>query len=318
MMQTRWEGTEERWTSAFVNADGVTDLEISGEGTIDGSGEEWLQKNPYRPAARPLPELLQSLLWPLRLRLRRPESPRPSPPDRHPELQGRPHRRSESAQPGGLVPVHFVQRGCCGRTSASPREHNIPSSDGIDIDSSRRVRINNVYIDVNDDCISIKSRKGRRRPARQPSGGRHRHRELPLCLRSWRRGDGQRDLRRHPQRRGAELRDADSGNWAPIRFKRSPAAAAWWRTSPIATSKLHETRQAFEFKLEVAHGAAPIAPPAKVLPVVRNVKIINVSGDAQSVGVIHGLADSPDPGHYISELQDRRQHRPQDLSRAQP
>jgi len=37
----------------------------------------------------------------------------------------------------------------------------------------------------------------------------------------------------------------------------------------------------------------PIAPPAKVLPVVRNVKIINVSGDVQSVGVIHGLADSP-------------------------
>ena len=30
-----------------------------------------------------------------------------------------------------------------------------------------------------------------------------------------------------------------------------------------------------------------------VLPVVRNVKIINVSGDVQSVGVIHGLADSP-------------------------
>src|ERR1017187_2409193 len=33
-------------------------------------------------------------------------------------------------------------------------DHNIPSSDGIDIDSSRRVRVNNVDIDVNDDCIS--------------------------------------------------------------------------------------------------------------------------------------------------------------------
>jgi hypothetical protein len=37
----------------------------------------------------------------------------------------------------------------------------------------------------------------------------------------------------------------------------------------------------------------PIAPLAKVLPVVRNVKIINVSGDVDSVGIIHGLADSP-------------------------
>jgi hypothetical protein len=37
----------------------------------------------------------------------------------------------------------------------------------------------------------------------------------------------------------------------------------------------------------------PIAPPAKVLPVVRNVRIINVTGDVTSVGIIHGLADSP-------------------------
>src|ERR1017187_3351391 len=33
------------------------------------------------------------------------------------------------------------------------------TSDGIDIDSSRRVRVNNVDIDGNDDCISIKSGK---------------------------------------------------------------------------------------------------------------------------------------------------------------
>jgi hypothetical protein len=51
-IQTRWEGTEEMWTSAFINAEGVTGLTISGEGTIDGSGEEWVQKNPFR---RPRP-----------------------------------------------------------------------------------------------------------------------------------------------------------------------------------------------------------------------------------------------------------------------
>ena len=48
MIDTRWEGTEEKWTSAFVNAEGLTNLDISGEGTIDGSGEEWPQNNPYR------------------------------------------------------------------------------------------------------------------------------------------------------------------------------------------------------------------------------------------------------------------------------
>jgi hypothetical protein len=45
-IKTRWEGTEEMWTAAFVNAEGVTGLTISGEGTIDGSGEEWVTKNP--------------------------------------------------------------------------------------------------------------------------------------------------------------------------------------------------------------------------------------------------------------------------------
>src|ERR1700689_1373400 len=32
VINTRWEGTEEPWTSAFVNAEGLTDLDISGEG----------------------------------------------------------------------------------------------------------------------------------------------------------------------------------------------------------------------------------------------------------------------------------------------
>src|ERR1035438_9353522 len=38
VIDTRWEGTEEPWTSAFVNAEGMTDVEISGEGTIDEIG----------------------------------------------------------------------------------------------------------------------------------------------------------------------------------------------------------------------------------------------------------------------------------------
>ena len=44
----------------------------------------------------------------------------------------------------------------------------------------------------------------------------------------------------------------------------------------------------------MAHG--PIAPPDKVLPVVRNVKMINISGTVNSAGIIHGLRDSPIQG----------------------
>jgi hypothetical protein len=85
---------------------------------------------------------------------------------------------------------------------------------------------------------------------------------------------------------------ADSGNWAPIRFKTQPSRSGVVENITYRDMKLHETRQAFEFSLEWRM-VPPIAPPAKVLPIVRNVKIINVSGDVNSVGIIHGLAGSP-------------------------
>ncbi len=47
-IKSRWEGTEEMYTASLVNAEGVTGLEISGEGTIDGAGDEWMAKNPFR------------------------------------------------------------------------------------------------------------------------------------------------------------------------------------------------------------------------------------------------------------------------------
>jgi hypothetical protein len=90
-IQSRWEGTEEMYTASFINAEGVIGLTLSGEGTIDGSGEEWVQQNPYRRPA--------------------PAAPGAAPPaaDWHPELQRRAHQRAEPAQPGGVVPVCAVQ-----------------------------------------------------------------------------------------------------------------------------------------------------------------------------------------------------------------
>src|SRR5208282_4921981 len=47
-IQSRWEGTEEMYTASLVNADGVNGLTISGEGTIDGSGDEFMANSPMR------------------------------------------------------------------------------------------------------------------------------------------------------------------------------------------------------------------------------------------------------------------------------
>jgi hypothetical protein len=40
----------------------------------------------------------------------------------------------------------------------------------------------------------------------------------------------------------------------------------------------------------------PIAPPAKVLTVTRNLRLINFSGTTQSIGAMHGMKDSPIQG----------------------
>ena len=40
-VDTRWEGIERYWTAAFLNFVGLKNVTVSGEGTIDGSGDAW-------------------------------------------------------------------------------------------------------------------------------------------------------------------------------------------------------------------------------------------------------------------------------------
>jgi hypothetical protein len=56
--------------------------------------------------------------------------------------------------------------------------------------------------------------------------------------------------------------------------------------------KLVGTGKAIEFNL-AWRMVPPLAPPAAVLPVVRRVRIINVSGTTTVVGDFHGLEGSP-------------------------
>jgi exo-poly-alpha-galacturonosidase len=289
MIQTRWEGTEEPWTSAFINADGVTDLEISGEGTIDGSGEEWVQNNPYR---RPPPVAAGST---------------PFVPAEAPRIRrGRPRligiQNSKRVRITNLN-LHNQAVWCLfilysedvlAENLRITAEHNIPSSDGIDIDSSKHVRVSNVYIDVNDDCISIKSGK-------DADGLRVNRPAEDIVIENSHFAYGHGGVAMGSETSGGirnvEVRNciSDSGNWAPIRFKTQPSRGGVVENITYRDMKLHETRQAFEVNLEWRM-VPPIAPPAKVLPVVRNVKIVNVSGDVESVGIMHGLAESPIQG----------------------
>ena len=43
-VNTRWEGVEREWTSAFLNFDNMTNVLVTGEGMVDGSGDVWMQR----------------------------------------------------------------------------------------------------------------------------------------------------------------------------------------------------------------------------------------------------------------------------------
>jgi exo-poly-alpha-galacturonosidase len=296
-IQTRWEGTEEMWTSAFINAEGVTDLVISGEGTIDGSGEEWVQKNPFRrlrppAAAGDAPTGAPAAAVPVA-----------RPPMGGPPRRGRPRligiQNSKHVHITGLN-LHNQAVWCLfilysedvlADNLRITAEHNIPSSDGIDIDSSKHVHINHVYIDDDDDCISIKSGK-------DADGLRVNRPAEDILIENSHFAFGEGGVAMGSETSGG-IRNVmvrrcifDSGNWAPIRFKTQPSRSGVVENITYRDIMLHQTRQAFEFNM-AWRMVPPVAPPAKVLPVVKNVKIINVSGDVQSVGSIQGLEGSP-------------------------
>jgi polygalacturonase len=279
-IQTRWEGIEREWTSAFLNFTNMEDVDLSGEGTVDGSGNEWSQgpgrgqPPPARDAAAPPQprvgrprmicftnckrvrianlKLRQQAVWCLHILY------------------------SEDVTVDGLNIT---------------ADHNIPSSDGIDIDSSRRVRVNNVDIDVNDDCISIKSGK-------DADGLRVNRPSEDIVIENSRFHYGHGGVAMGSETSGGirnvEVRNcvSDADNWAPIRFKTQPSRGGVVENITYRDIQLKDTRQAFEFNLEWRM-VPPIAPPAKVLPVVRNVTIRNVTGTVRSVGIMHGLEGSP-------------------------
>jgi polygalacturonase len=177
-------------------------------------------------------------------------------------------------------------------------DHTTPSADGMDIDSSRHVHINRVDIDTNDDCISIKSGK-------DADGLRVNRPAEDILIENSHFGAGGSGVDMGSETSGG-IRNVviqncvmDSGNSAPIRFKSAPSRGGLVENITYRNLVLHQTRQVIEMNLNWSNRAMarlPPVPPANPLPSFRNVKIINVSGDAQTVGTINGLADSPIQG----------------------
>lgn len=265
-INTRWEGEEKKWSACLLNADGLTDIKIYGEGQIDGSGLVWTKRG-WRGSPYGKPRLvgLQNCS--------------------NIEVSGLQLHNQASWGLFVLYSKNIEIKNLC-ITAA----HNIPSSDGIDIDSGNQIHITGCYIDVNDDCISIKSGK-------DEDGLRVNKPSENILIEKCTFGYGHGGVAMGSETSGG-IRNilvknciAEADNWAPIRFKTQPSRSGVVENITYQNIILKNTRKAFEFNM--AWRMVNPKPAAHVLPVVKNVKLINVSGNVKAVGDMHGLPNSP-------------------------
>ncbi|MXV16512.1 glycoside hydrolase family 28 protein [Hufsiella ginkgonis] len=274
-IDTRWEGEERKWTACLVNAIGLRGIKITGPGRIDGSGELWNER-----ARRVAPQPSSSA------------APRYG----RPRLIG--FQNCTGIEISGLYINNQASWGVFVLYSRNVKisklkitaAHTIPSSDGIDIDSSQDVLITGCDIDVNDDCISIKAGK-------DEDGLRVNRPSEDILVEKCRFGYGHGGVAMGSETSGG-IRNvlvrncvAEAENWAPIRFKSQPSRGGVVENITYKDITLKNTKKAFEFNM--AWRMVNPKPPAKILPVVRNVKIINVSGTVATVGDMNGLPESP-------------------------
>jgi polygalacturonase len=335
---TRWQGIERYWTSAFLNFVGMTNVEVTGEGLIDGSGTEFGGGTQLGNSGRGQPATKATEAASAAAGAgQRGSSLLPKPADVYPLPLPVTYRICFATNPARL-PVINAAGVAVPRGSLSPPrtlvfqncenvrvsgvnvlnqarwamvfiycdnvvaenltirnpQHNIPSSDCMDIDSSRHVRVTGCTFECNDDCISIKAGK-------DEDGLRVNRPSEDIVIEKTRFAYGHGGVAMGSEVSGGirrvEVRDCvvEAGNWAPIRFKSQPSRGGVVEDIVYRNIEIRDARQAVEFNLEWRM-VPPLAPPARVLTQVRNVQLINVTGTANSVGVLHGLKDSPITG----------------------
>ncbi len=150
MLPTRIAGIEMSWPSALINVRDQHDVKITGKGTIDGDGPVWWKSYwDLRASYEP-----KGLRWAADYDCRRP---------RLMLIQS-----SSNVEVGGGIELkrsgfwtvqilysHDVHvDGVVIRNNEGGRG---PSTDGIDIDSSRKVLVEHADIDVNDDALCLKA-----------------------------------------------------------------------------------------------------------------------------------------------------------------
>lgn len=288
-IDTRIAGLEMKWPAALINADGITNLQLSGEGTLDGSGERWWreywdarkrEKDDIDPHFKiPRPRLVhiircQNVLV------------------RDVYLKDSAFWNLQLTYCDG-VEIHNLN-------IRAPHEPiKAASSDGIDLDSTRNVLITACDIECDDDAICLKAGRdadGLRinRPTENVviRNCRVGHAAGLVCFGSETAG-GIRNVRIYDCR-------ADNGCGEVVRLKTRMGRGGVVEDVIYENIQADGVRQVFNFNMD-AFGTTWLpeqfreaTPPEKATPTFRNVTVRNLTGkNCGAAGHLTGLAQSP-------------------------
>jgi len=265
IVPSRAEGIERPWRSAFLNFIHDEGVRVSGEGSIDGKGLEW-KKIPFGRYGRPrlinftdCPDgkitgikMINQAFWCLHI----------------------------------LYTRGFTVDGIDIRAT-----DYIPSSDGIDIDSSSDILITGTRISTFDDCISIKSGRDEdgRRVAR-PSENIL----IENCDFAYGHGGVTMGSEVSGSIRNVTVRSCtiDNENWNPVRFKSQPGRGGIVENITFEDINIKKARNIFDIEMEWRM-VPPLSPAYHPLTQLRNIHFKNITGTADTAGIIHGYKDAP-------------------------
>jgi alpha-L-rhamnosidase len=259
----RFEGHFQDWRAAIVNAEKTDHLRVTGPGTIDGSGPAYWNRN--TPNGRPRNLFIR---------------------DTTDVVVSRIHFKDSASWN-----LHLYN--CSDVTVENsrfeiPPDSKGPSTDGVDIDSSRNVTVRGCYFSVNDDCVCLKGNRYDgldQKPASPPV----QHVRVTEC--TYARGMGAVTLGTE----ATDIQDVEfdhstvTGRMPMLRLKMRPdTTGQHYRDIRVHDIKLEGNGTVLSW--EPLHGTKVTAKPP--LGVIENVLVSNIRGLFGKFGTIAGNDNS--------------------------